>query len=120
MKSRMILLVALLALGADFSPAANPPQQKQFLWRVVDAPSPFYLIGSMHALHRDDYPTDLGAFNRVMDQSQKFIFERDPNANDPMDLWRKLSAQGTYPRGVTIQQKVRPSTCALLKLIARS
>jgi uncharacterized protein YbaP (TraB family) len=36
-----------------------------------------------------------------------------------MDLWRKLSAQGTYPRGVTIQQKVRPSTFALLKRIAR-
>jgi len=73
----------------------------------------------MHALHRDDYPTDLDAFNRAIDQSQKFIFERDPNANDPTDLWRKLSAQGTYPHGVTIQQKVSPSTFALLKRIAR-
>ena len=115
----MILLFALLALGADLSPAANRPHQKQFLWRVVNAPAPFYLIGSMHALRRDDYPTDLGEFNRAIDQSQKFIFERDPTANDPTVLWRKLSAQGTYPHGVTIQQKVSPSTFALLKRIAR-
>jgi uncharacterized protein YbaP (TraB family) len=121
MKRGIILLIVVGALTATICPtnAANPPPRKQFLWRVVNAPAPFYLIGSMHALHRDDYPTDLGAFNRVMDQSQKFIYERDPNANDPMDLWRKLSAQGTYPRGVTIQQKVRPSTFALLKRIAR-
>jgi uncharacterized protein YbaP (TraB family) len=77
------------------------------------------LVGSMHALHRDDYPADLGEFNRAIDQSQKFIYERDPKANDPTDLWRKLSAHSTYPNGVTIQQKVRPSTFALLKRIAR-
>src|ERR1700704_3154766 len=104
MKRKIILLVAFCAIASDLGTARAAPPRKQFLWRVVNAPAPFYLIGSMHALHRDDYPTDLGAFNRVIDQSQKFIFERDPNANDPMDLWRKLNAQGTYPRGVTIQQ----------------
>ena len=73
----------------------------------------------MHALHRDDYPADLDEFNRAIDQSQRFIYERDPTANDPTDLWRKLNAHATYPRGVTIQQKVSPSTFALLKRIAR-
>src|SRR5882762_12008857 len=119
MNRRVILLFVLCFIALDHGTAANPPHRKQFLWRVVNAPAPFYLVGSMHALHRDDYPADLGEFNRAIDQSQKFIYERDPNANDPMDLWRKLSAQGTYPRGVTIQQKVRPSTFALLKRIAR-
>ena len=73
----------------------------------------------MHALRRDDYPTDLDEFNRAIDQSQNFIFERDPMANDPTALWRKLSAKGTYPHGVTIRQRVSPSTFALLKRIAR-
>jgi len=119
MKRRAVLVFILFALAADLGLAASPPHRKQFLWRIVNAPAPFYLIGSMHALRRDDYPTDLSEFNRAIDQSQKFIYERDPNANDPTDLWRRLSAQGTYPHGVTIQQKVRPSTFALLKRIAR-
>jgi len=119
MNQRAILLVTFCALACDLSEAANAPKRKQFLWRVVNAPAPFYLVGSMHALRRDDYPADLGELNRAIDQSQKFIYERDPNANDPTDVSRKLSALGTYPRGVTIQQKVRPSTFALLKRIAR-
>jgi len=116
---RRIIFIALCAIASDHGTAANSSHRKQFLWRVVNAPAPFYLVGSMHALHRDDYPADLGELNRVIDQSQKFIYERDPNANDPTDVSRKLSALGTYPRGVTIQQKVRPSTFALLKRIAR-
>ncbi|MBV9617577.1 MAG: TraB/GumN family protein [Verrucomicrobia bacterium] len=119
MKSWVIFLIALCVISGDFSPAEAAPHGKQFLWRVINSPSPFYLVGSMHALREGDYPTDLGAFNRAIDQSQKFIFERDPTANNPTVLWRKLSAKGTYPHGVTIQQRVSPSTFALLKRIAR-
>jgi len=119
MKSRIILFAVLLTLAGNLSSAANTTRRRQFLWRVVNAPASFYIVGSMHALRRDDYPTDLGEFNRVIDQSQKFIFERDPAANDPTDVWRKLNAHAAYPRGVTIQQKVSPSTFALLERIAR-
>lgn len=111
-------LVAIFCAIAVVPPGAAGGQ-KQFLWRVLDAPAPFYIVGSMHALREEDYPTDLNAFNQAIDQSQKFIFERDPAGNDPTMLWRKLSAVGTYPHGLTIQQKVSPSTFALLKRIAR-
>jgi uncharacterized protein len=118
MKSRIILFVALLALAGDLSPAANTTQRKHFLWRVVNAPAPFYIVGSMHALRRSDWYIAT-EFDKEIDQSQKFIFERDPAANDPTDVWRKLNAHAAYPRGVTIQQKVSPSTFALLERIAR-
>src|SRR5437764_13615448 len=110
MKRGIILVFAFCAIAGDFGTVQAAAQRKQFLWRVVNAPAPFYLIGSMHALRRDDYPTDLGEFNRAIDQSQKFIYERDPTVNDQTVLWRKLSAQGTYPHGVTIQQKLSQST----------
>ena len=113
------ILFLLLCVGVGQSASIAAPQRKQFLWRVINSPAPFYLVGSMHALRRDDFPTDLNGFNRAIDQSQRFIFERDPAANDPTALWRKLSAKGTYPHGVTIQQRVSPSTFALLKRIAR-
>jgi uncharacterized protein len=117
--SRSAILFLLLCAGASHSASIAAPQRKQFLWRVANAPAPFYLVGSMHALHEEDYPADLAQFNELIDKSQKFIFERDPQANDPTTLWRKLSAQATYPSGVTIQQRVSPSTFALLKRIAR-
>jgi Uncharacterized protein conserved in bacteria len=119
MKHCAIFLFAFCTIAGDFSPASAAPGRKQFLWRVVNVPAPFYIVGSMHALRRDDYPTDLDEFNRAIDQSQKFIFERDPRSNDQTELWRKLSAAGTYPHGVIIQQRVSPATFALLKRIAR-
>lgn len=119
MKSRIILLFVLCVSISHLAAAANAPRRKQFLWRIVNVPTPFYLVGSMHALRRGDYPTDLDEFNRAIDQSQNFIFERDPMANDPTALWRKLNAKATYPHGVTIRQRVSPSTFALLKKIAR-
>ena len=115
----MILLLTLCAIASGSTPTNAAPQRKQCLWRVVNAPAPFYIVGSMHALRKEDYPTDLNAFNRAIDQSQKFIFERDPTSNDPTTLYRKLSAEGSYPHGVTIQQRISPATFALLKRIAR-
>ena len=119
MKRHMILFVAVWVIAIGIFPTNAAPHRKQFIWRVANTPAPFYLVGSMHALHEEDYPADLAQFNRVIDQSQKFIFERDPTANDPLTLWRRLSAQGTFPHGMTLQQKVSPSTFALLKRIAR-
>jgi hypothetical protein len=117
MKRWVILLVAFCALAGATLPAANAPQRKRFLWRIVNTPAPFFLVGSMHALRESDYYV-LADFDQAIDQSQKFIFERDPEKNDTTLLWRKLQTHATYPRGVTIQQRVRPSTFALLKHIA--
>jgi uncharacterized protein YbaP (TraB family) len=117
-KDRIILLLIACALTGDLSAAANSPQRKHFLWRIVNAPAPFYLAGSMHALRKSDYYA-LADFDQAINDSRKFIFERDPTANDPTLLWRQLNARATYPRGVTIQQRVSASTFALLKRIAR-
>ena len=120
MKRRVILFVAfgVLASNLGTATAANAPQRKHFLWRVVNAPAPFYVVGSMHALHRSNAHVAT-EFDQEIDQSQKFIFERDPTDNDPTEVWRKLNRHTTYPHGVTIQQRVSPSTFALLKRIAR-
>ena len=120
MKRRAFLLLALCALAEGFHAenANGAPQRKHFLWRVVNAPAPFYVVGSMHALRRSDAHV-VTEFDQEIDQSQKFIFERDPADNDPTEVWRKLNQHTTYPHGVTIQQRVSPSTFALLKRIAR-
>jgi len=118
MKSRIILVVALCALSGGVSARTDAAQPRHFIWRVVNAPAPFYVVGSMHELRESDSYVAT-EFDREIDQSQKFIFERDPTANNPTELWRKLNAHAAYPHGITIEQKVRPSTFALLKRIAR-
>jgi uncharacterized protein YbaP (TraB family) len=120
MKRRAVFLVVLCAFAEGFQAenASAAPQRKHFLWRVTNAPAPFYVVGSMHALRRVD--RYIGTeFDQEIDQAQKFIFERDPADNDPTEVWRKLNQHTTYPHGVTIQQRVSPSTFALLKRIAR-
>src|SRR5437899_10958289 len=118
MKRRFILLFVVLALAGDFCVAQSRPTRRHFLWRVVNAPAPFYLVGSMHALRKSDYPA-LAEFDKAINESTKLIFERDPTTNDQTLLWRKLLQQTSYPRGVTIQQRVNPTTFALLKRISR-
>jgi len=112
---RIILLCTVSVLAGDFCVARNTPTH--FLWRVVNAPASFYLVGSMHALREFDYSA-LAEFDKAINESTKFIFERDPTANDQTLLWRKLLPQTSYPRGVTIQQRVNLTTFALLKRIS--
>jgi uncharacterized protein len=118
MKARVIVFFLVCAIGVDYAGAENAIRPKHFLWRVTNAPAPFYLVGALHALRRSDYYI-LHDFDGAIGQSQKFIFERDPNAADATVFWRKLMAETAYPRGVTIQQRIKPSTFALLRRIAR-
>src|SRR3954468_3180041 len=117
MKCTFAILVTLCALSSELAPAATP-QQRHFIWRIKNAPAPFYVVGSMHALRQSDYFA-LHDFDRAISDSHVFIFERDPTANDPAVLWRKLLPQASYSRGVTIQQRVSPRTFALLRRISR-
>jgi uncharacterized protein len=72
----------------------------------------------MHALRASDYPLP-AEIDRAIAGSRKVIFERDQSARDAQLLWRKVGAETSYPHGVTIEQKVRPATFALLNRIAR-
>ena len=51
----LLVAVTLTPLAMDAS-----PQGKKFpkccVWRVTNAKAPFYLVGSIHALSKKDYP----------------------------------------------------------------
>ena len=50
---------------------------KHCLWRVTNAPAPFYLLGSVHALQSSDY-FRTPAIEEAIKQSQQVWFEIDP------------------------------------------
>lgn len=104
----MLLLVALTS-GATAAPA---PAGKQFVWRVKNLPTPFYLVGSMHNLAPRDYPLP-AVYQTALTTSRRLVFEHDPR--QAALLARKFREAARYPRGQSIESEVRPATLALLR-----
>src|SRR3954447_14853124 len=126
-RARTILLgLAFIGIGAlvvhgttKAAPAPTPPiAGKHFLWRVTDAPVPFYILGSSHALRATDYPLGHEITDAIA-QSHRFLFEFDLK-HDEDKFAEKLRAAARYPKGVTLKQKVSPKTYDAVRKIARS
>jgi uncharacterized protein len=101
------------ASAADTSSAG-----KHFLWRVTNAPAPFYILGSFHELRGSDYPLG-AAIDNAIHESKRFIFEFDFKHALEAKWGKKLQDAAHYPRGVTLKQKVQPTTWAYLQKIAK-
>ena len=110
-------IIPLSATAAD-PPSAASSGGKHFLWRVTNAPAPFYLLGSFHALRGSDYP--LGSvIDGAIGQCKRFVFEFDVQHADEAGFDGKMRKAATYPRGTTLKQKVQPQTYAYIQKIAK-
>lgn len=107
--SRLSVLVTLALAGSALSHRANAATA--CVWRVTNAPAPFYLVGTLHALASSDYPLP-EAYYQALHESKRLIFELkpDPKSNYP----RKFAAAATYPKGDYIQRHIHPKTWAIL------
>jgi len=107
------LLVALtltpLAMGAA-------PQSKKFpkccVWRVTNAKAPFYLVGSIHALSKKDYPLPK-PYDVALKDSTRFVFEFDPTQH--AEFQKKFEAAAKYPPGQDLRSKISPELLAWLR-----
>lgn len=107
------LLVGLTTLAATASLHSAPSRAaKHFVWRVTNAPAPFYLVGSLHSVTKEDYPLP-GAYRGAFARAERLVFEYDPRRRDA--LARRFRDAGRYPSGQDIESKVRPDTLALLR-----
>ena len=82
------------------------------VWRVTNAKAPFYLVGSIHALSKNDYPLP-GPYEIALRDSKRFLFEFDPNRH--VEFERKFEAAGKYPPGQDIRSKIHPDLLAWLR-----
>lgn len=114
------LSLSFIGLGLfSAEPAlAESASGKHFLWRVRNFAQPVYILGSIHALHRTDYP--LGhEIDEAIGQCKRFVFEYDSYHTDPR-LWRrKMREAQHYRAGVTLRDKIRPETYAHIQKIAK-
>jgi uncharacterized protein len=104
-----------LLLGSTllFAVPANSAQKfpKCCVWRVTNAKAPFYLVGSIHALSKNDYPLP-APYEVALRESKRFLFEFDPTRH--VEFERKFEAAGKYPPGQDIRSKIHPDLLAWL------
>jgi uncharacterized protein YbaP (TraB family) len=108
--------IALGLLGvAPFSASAVSATKKfpkSCVWRVTNAKAPFYLVGSIHALSKSDYPLP-SPYELALKDSKRFVFEFDPNRGAEFES--KFEAAAKYPPGTDIRSKIDPQLLAWLR-----
>ena len=102
-----VFLAALIFSGRSVTAATA------CVWRVTNAPAPFYLVGTMHALSGKDYPLPK-AYNEALHNSHCFWFEISPV--DPNDEFGKaFDHAAAYPPGDEIRRHIHPETWKFLQ-----
>src|SRR5881392_1967199 len=105
------VLLTLALLPTIPAPAAQA-LPKCCVWRVTNAKAPFYLVGSIHALSKSDYPLP-SPYDVALRNSKRFVFEFDPNRH--VEFERKFEAAAKYPLGQDIRSKIDPELLAWLR-----
>jgi len=108
--------IALLLLGLTPLSATAAPRAQKFpkacVWRVTNAKAPFYLVGSIHALSKNDYPLP-PPYEVALRNSTRFVFEFDPMRHTEFE--KKFEAAAKYPLGQDIRSKIDPELLAWLR-----
>lgn len=107
----LFVALTMLVAAASVHPAPSTAG-KHFVWRVTNAHAPFYLVGSLHSLTKEDYPLP-PTYRDAFAGAERLLFEYDPRRRAA--LTREFREAGRYPVGQDIQSGVRPETLALLK-----
>lgn len=90
----------------------GPALPKCCVWRVTNAKAPFYLVGSVHALSKSDYPLP-APYEIALKDAKRLLFEFDPTRSAEFE--RKLTAAAKYPPGEDIRSKIHPELLAWLR-----
>jgi uncharacterized protein YbaP (TraB family) len=106
------LLFSTVALVANTAGAAEA-LPKCCVWRVTNTKAPFYLVGSVHALDRNDYPLPR-PYELALKDARRLLFEFNPNRAAEFD--KKFAAAGKYPPGQDIRSKIDPKLLAWLRV----
>ena len=105
------LLFITVALFANTARAMEA-LPKCCVWRVINARAPFYLVGSVHSLGRNDYPLPT-PYELALKDVKRLLFEFNPSRAAEFD--KKFTAAGKYPLGQDIRSRIDPKLLAWLR-----
>jgi uncharacterized protein YbaP (TraB family) len=107
----LLVAVTLTPLAMDAAPKSKK-FPKCCVWRVTNAKAPFYLVGSIHALSKKDYPLPK-PYDIALQGSTRFLFEFDPTRHE--EFQKKFEAAAKYPPGQDLRSKISPELLAWLR-----
>src|SRR5262249_7802224 len=107
----LLVALTLTPLAAD-AVQHGKKLPKCCVWRVTNAKAPFYLVGSIHALSKKDYPLPK-PYEIALKDSTRFVFEFDPTRH--AEFQKKFEAAAKYPPGQDIRSKISPELLAWLR-----
>lgn len=96
---------------------AQPPVP--LLWKVSDADSSVYLLGSMHLLTETDYPL-ANAVEAAFADSAQLVFEMAPDQLDPARLAQAMLQAAMRSDDQTLQQSLPAATWKALQAYAQA
>jgi uncharacterized protein YbaP (TraB family) len=97
----------LVSASASISNAATCS-----VWRVTNAKSPCYLVGTLHALSSTEYPLPAG-YQQALHDSKRLVFEMNPESQN----FDKLFSQAeVYPKGDDLRRHVHPKTWQIISV----
>jgi uncharacterized protein len=103
--------VCLVLIAACFGFTTRAGAATACVWRVTNAPAPFYLVGTIHALSGKDYPLP-NPYAQALHDSQRFFFEVDQHAQS--DFGKRFAHAASYPKGDDIRRHIHPKTWEFL------
>ena len=113
-RSPLGILAGCTLFAASFIAVHAVPAATACVWRVTNAPAPFYLVGTLHALSGHDYPLPK-AYDQAMHDSQQFYFEVAQDRSSESDFAKRFEVAAAYPQGDDIRHHIHPQTWDFLQ-----
>ena len=107
------LLLALPVVGSAPKPAQASTPPVPLLWKVSDADSSLYLLGSFHLLAKSDYPLSPDV-DRAFDDAEALVFEVAPDDLEDPGVAAKMFALASSDPAATLAKAVPPDLAPAL------
>lgn len=110
----LFLFFLLVATGTVHGQVVGDGYNNSLIYKIQSDTNTVYIMGSIHVLAEEYYPLTR-SFSYAYYNSQKVIFEIDPEILFSPDSWTTYKKQYTFQNGKTLQTVLSPKTYALVK-----
>jgi uncharacterized protein len=110
----LFLFFFLVATGTVHGQVVGDGYNNSLIYKIQSDTNTVYIMGSIHVLAEEYYPLTR-SFSYAYYNSQKVIFEIDPEILFSPDSWTTYKKQYTFQNGKTLQTVLSPKTYALVK-----
>jgi hypothetical protein len=106
LRSAWLLLLTVLVPGL-LAQQAQPAATHHTLWKVQGKQASVYLLGSVHALHENDYPLP-PVIENAFTNAQIVAFETDIGELENQAMAMKMMTKSQLPEGQTLENVLSP------------